>query len=177
MKASIVVVAASALALSCAGAVPRTDGDADSAPAFVVRAAQMSAAGIEVSRMALDRAFEGRVRAFAQAEITEHGRALGGLVEIARVKGWRLPDGSDPAHRNLGAELVRLSGQEFDPAYMQIMVRDHVESVSLFRRYVRRGDDPELRAWARRTLRMLEAHADVAETTKEWVRPTSSGLR
>ena len=176
MRTSLVIASASALALACAS-MPRTDGAADSAPAFAVRAAQMSAAEIEVSRMALDQAHEGRVRAFAQAEITEHGRALGGLVEIARVKGWRLPDGSDPGHRNLGAELVRLSGQEFDPAYMQIMVRDHVESVSLFRRYVRRGDDPELRAWARRTLRMLEAHADVAETTKEWVRPTSSGLR
>jgi hypothetical protein len=58
-----------------------------------------------------------------------------------------------------------------DVLYVNGMIHDHVDAVSQFQRYVRTGDDPDLVAWARRTLTTLQKHQDLAETTSDWVQP------
>jgi putative membrane protein len=48
---------------------------------------------------------------------------------------------------------------------MQDMVRDHCEDVNEFRRESQRGTDPELKAFAAKTLPVLEEHLKEAEST------------
>ena len=176
MKMRCAVLVAVLLTTSCA-TFPRNEREGRAAPAFATRAARASIAEVEMSRVAGARAYEPRVRTFADRMVTDHSRALEELQGLASEKGWRLPDSPDPEHRMLAAELERRSGESFDRAYMRAMVEDHVEAVSMFRRYARNGEDPELRDYARRTLPTLQEHADMAHTTQEWVRPASTGSR
>jgi putative membrane protein len=61
--------------------------------------------------------------------------------------------------------LSKLSGAEFDKAYMADMVSDHKTDVSEFRRESQRGTDPDVKAWAAKTLPTLEHHLQLAQST------------
>lgn len=171
----IAVVAVCALALSCAGRMSQEVGTSggESAPAFAVHAARLDENMIELSRMAAHQALDGQARMFAAGEVRDHGRHEGQLREIANARGWDLGDGADVLHRIDVDELQRFSVQDFDAAYMRIMIADHVEAVSAYRRYVRTGVDPELVAFARSSLPMLETHETAAEVANDWVQPAS----
>ena len=61
------------------------------------------------------------------------------------------------------AELAALQGAEFDRRYMEAMLKDHQESVRLFERQAKNGEDPELKALAAKTLPQLQAHLQKAQ--------------
>lgn len=48
---------------------------------------------------------------------------------------------------------------------MQHMVGDHDEAVATFKTFSERGDDPELKQWAEKTLPTLQEHERLAKTT------------
>lgn len=169
------IVAACALALSCAGRMSEevAIGGGETAPAFAVHAARLDEDAIELSRLASGQALDGNVRAFAAGELREHGRHEGKLSEMASGRGWDLGRGADVQTRIVLDDLLRLPAQDFDAAYMRITIADHVEAVSAYRHYARTGTDPELVAFARSSLAMLEAHEDLAESTNQFVAPAS----
>jgi putative membrane protein len=65
-------------------------------------------------------------------------------------------------HQSLKDQLSKLSGAEFDRAYMRQMVKDHEDAVKLFQRESTRGKDAELKAWAGKTLPALQEHLRLA---------------
>lgn len=169
------IVASCALALSCAGRMSEEVATAggETAPAFAVHAARLDEDVIELSRMAAGQAQDGNVRGFAAGEVREHARHEGKLREMAEARGWDLGGGADVEHRIATDDLLRARAQDSDALYMRVMIADHVEAVSAYRRYVRTGGDPELVAFARSSLAMLEAHEDLAESTSQFVAPAS----
>ena len=62
----------------------------------------------------------------------------------------------------LDDRLSKLSGAAFDRAYMKAMVDDHVKDVSEFKKEAKSGTDPEVKAWAAKTLPTLEEHLKMA---------------
>ena len=58
--------------------------------------------------------------------------------------------------------LSGLSGNDFDRDYMSEMVRDHTEDIALFERAAETSTDPDLKAWATRSLPMLREHLALA---------------
>ncbi|PYO48534.1 MAG: hypothetical protein DMD84_20850, partial [Candidatus Rokuibacteriota bacterium] len=51
---------------------------------------------------------------------------------------------------------------DFDRDYMSEMVRDHTEDIALFERAAETSTDPDLKAWATRSLPMLREHLALA---------------
>jgi putative membrane protein len=66
-------------------------------------------------------------------------------------------------------KLAKLSGAAFDRAYMQAMVADHKKDVNEFRVESKSGKDPEIKAWAAKTLPTLEEHLALAQSTNSVV--------
>ncbi len=54
--------------------------------------------------------------------------------------------------------LSKLSGAEFDRAYMQQQMKDHEKAVELFQKQADKGKDQELKDWASKTLPTLREH-------------------
>ncbi len=138
---------------------------ASMAPPFAREAARGGTTEVELGRMAADRASDPQVRDFAQRMVDDHTRANDQLERIARDRGWMLPQAPDPEHRSEMRRMSTLRGRAFDRAYMRAMTSDHDADVAQFRRYVRNGNDPQLRRWARRTLPTLEEHRQLAHQT------------
>jgi putative membrane protein len=89
---------------------------------------------------------------------TDHGKANDELKALAQQKGLTLPAEVDAKHRQLYDRLAKLSGAEFDRAYIEEMVKDHRKDVSDFRRQSQGAQDADVKAWAGKTLPTLEDH-------------------
>jgi putative membrane protein len=88
----------------------------------------------------------------------DHARANKELSDLANGKSIAVPTSPAPKHQALFDRLNRLTGGEFDRAYMQAMVTNHDNAVGLFQKFSAEGDDAELKAWAKKTLPTLEEH-------------------
>ena len=59
---------------------------------------------------------------------------------------------------------------EFDRAYMDHMVKDHKKDVAEFKTQAESGKDPQIKAFAAKTLPTLQEHLKLAEATHAEVR-------
>jgi len=76
-----------------------------------------------------------------------------------------LPTELDAKHKAEKDRLAKLSGESFDKAYMHLMVADHTHDVAAFKRESTAAKDPDLKAWAGKTLPTLEDHMKMAKDT------------
>jgi len=132
---------------------------------FVTKAANGGLAEVKLGTLATQKAASADVKAFGQQMVDDHGKANDELKQLASSKGITLPTNIDAKEQAKYDRLSKLSGAEFDRAYMKEMVSDHRMDVSEFRRESQRGSDPDVKAWAAKTLPTLEHHLQMAEST------------
>lgn len=126
---------------------------------FVLAASQDNLDEVRLGRLAADKASNADVKAFAQRMVNDHAHAQHLLMAIPVVKQAHLPQAAmDMNARNLQDRLSRLSGHQFDVAYMQAMVSDHNEALQTFDQATRAVDNPDLRHWAAETMTVLREH-------------------
>jgi putative membrane protein len=80
-----------------------------------------------------------------------------------------LPTDMSSEAKEAQRRLEKLSGAEFDKAYMKEMVKDHKKDIEAFEHEANNGTDPEVKAWAAKTLPTLREHAQLSQTTAEKV--------
>jgi putative membrane protein len=142
----------------------RTPSDASSPDrTFVLEAAQGGMAEVELGKLAGEKAQSAEVKQFAQKLVQDHGRANDELKTLARTKNITVPSAPDSKHKATHDRLAKLSGAAFDRAYMQAMVEDHQKDVAAFRAESQNGKDPDVKAWAAKTLPTLEQHYQQAQ--------------
>jgi putative membrane protein len=95
--------------------------------------------------------------------VTDHTAANTQLQQIAKQADIDLP--SQPSGKDATEEqkLRGLNGTAFDQAYAQGQLRDHQETVELFKKEASSGEDPALKAFAQKTLPILQQHLQMAE--------------
>ena len=132
---------------------------------FLRQAAQAGLFEVQKSELALSRSHNRHARQFAAQMIRDHTKANQELKQLAASKGVRLPHRPNAHQRMLIRRLARLSGRHFDCAYMTVQVRAHLQAIAIFRREVRHGHNPAVRAYAARTLPVLKMHLRMARHT------------
>jgi putative membrane protein len=143
--------------------------------AFVMDAAKGGMAEVELGKLAVDKASNPDVKKFGQRMMDDHSKGNDELKATASRKNMTLPAGPDAKQKAMYDRLAKLSGAAFDRAYMQAMVADHVTDVAAFKREAQTGKDPEIKAFAAKTLPTLEDHLKMARTTdNQVVRATPS---
>jgi len=121
-------------------------------------------AEVELGQLASQKAQSDQVKQFAQRMVQDHGKANDELKTLAQQKNITLPTDLDAKHKSTRDRLSKLSGAQFDRAYMQDMLADHRKDVSDFRKESQSGKDPDVKAWAAKTLPTLEEHLKLAES-------------
>jgi putative membrane protein len=150
--ASVIAGTGLALAQSPRGAL--TDADRK----FVEEAAEGGQMEVELGKLAQQKARNDAVKQFGQRMATDHAKAGQELAQLAAGKGVEL---SKQPERKTQMEKDRLSkatGAAFDREYVQMMVKDHEKDVAAFKRASQQTQDPDLKAWAAKTLPTLEDH-------------------
>jgi putative membrane protein len=161
MKRSVLLFAASlwwpAAALS--------QTKAPSAQEFVTKVAISDMMEIESAKLALSKEPDGDTKPFAERMVRDHEHTL---MELKALVGSgkltvALPTALDAEHQREIDELKAKSGKEFDRAYDPMQVEAHEQAVQLFDAYARNGDNPDLKAWAAKTLPHLQRHLAMAK--------------
>jgi putative membrane protein len=130
---------------------------------FAMMAAMGGMAEVEMARVALAKASSDAVKQYAQKMIDDHTTANAELMQIASTKGITLPTAPDAKHRAMMAKMERLSGAEFDRQYIMMAGhKDHQKMEKLFRDESMRGRDADLKAFAARTLPVVQQHLQMA---------------
>jgi len=141
---------------------------------FAMKAAQANFAEVELGKLAQQKASSDDVKKFAQMMVDDHSKALDELKGVAGTKNITLPTAIDAEHKKLSDRLSKLSGAGFDREYMQAMVEGHRKVAADMRKESQSGADPDLKAWAGKTLPTVEAHLKQAETVNRAIHTATS---
>lgn len=131
---------------------------------FVLEAAMGGMAEVQLGQLAVDKATSPDVKQFGQRMVDDHGKANQELTQLAGTKGITLPTTLDAKHQADVDRLSKLTGEEFDHSYMKMMVDDHNKDVADFQHESSGGKDPDVKAWAAKTLPTLEQHQSMAKS-------------
>ncbi len=132
---------------------------------FAHKAAIGGMAEVELGKLAQQKASNDQVKQFGSRMVDDHSKANDELKQIASSKGITLPADLDAKHKNKLAKMQKLSGAQFDRAYMDDMLTDHKEDVADFKKESTSGKDSDLKAFAAKTLPTLEDHLKMAQST------------
>jgi putative membrane protein len=105
-------------------------------------------------------------KSFAAQMVKDHTKTsseLKSMVDSGKLK-VQLPTGLDSAHQSKLDKLKAANGKDFSSDFDDMQVSAHKDAVSLFERYAKGGDNPELKAWAGKTLPALQHHLEMAQT-------------
>jgi putative membrane protein len=130
---------------------------------FFIAAAKANLAEVNLGQMARDKATSAEVKTFAERMITDHGQANEELKQLALTKGVALPAVVEKDQVNSSEALSKKVGLDFDKSYMEQMIRDHEGAVAKFQAASQNGSDPDLKAWATKTLPTLQNHLTMAK--------------
>jgi len=131
--------------------------------AFFEKAAKSGMEEVAISQVAVARSTNPQVKEFAQMMVSDHGGANTELTGLASTKGVTLPMDKTDIEK-----WSKRSTKDFDQEYIDKMVSDHKEAVSLFEKESKSTTgDPDLKAFALKTLPTLQAHLDRAKALKE----------
>jgi len=131
--------------------------------AFVMEAAMGGMMEVELGRVAAQQGTSDAVKQFGQRMVDDHSKANDELKQVATTKGLTLPAELDEKHKNDLAKMSKLTGAEFDKAYSKAMLSDHNKDVAAFEKQSKKGTDPDIKAFAAKTLPTLQEHLQLAK--------------
>ena len=140
--------------------VPSTDR------AFMSKAAQGGLAEVQLGQLATQQGSSDAVKQFGQRMVDDHTHANNELMQVALQKQITLPKSLSKKDQNVKTRLSKLSGAAFDRAYMADMVKDHQLDIADFQKEADSGQDPDVKAFAAKTLPTLKEHLTMAESVR-----------
>jgi putative membrane protein len=142
----------------------------DDSAKFAKEAADGGMAEVQLGQLVAGKAANADVKAFAQKMVEDHGKANSELEQIASKKNIALPKEVSKKHKSMHDKLAKQSGDKLDKEYMKDMVKDHEDDVKKFRKQAQEGTDPDVAAFAKKTLPTLESHLQLAKQTYDKVK-------
>lgn len=131
--------------------------------AFVKSAAGGGMVEVQLGELAAKNAASQEVKDFGQRMVTDHGKANDELKTLAANKNITLPTELKGKQKEKVDKMSKLTGADFDKKYMKAMVNDHVKDVKKFQKAAKEVKDPEINAFAAKTLPTLEQHLQMAK--------------
>jgi putative membrane protein len=163
MATTCLLAATAAAFIPASGAHSAKQDALHSAQSFLQRAAEGQQAEIALGQLASERAGDKQVKQFGAQMIEDHRKAGAEIRQLASKEGVVLPTELTVKHKDKQEQFSRLSGSEFDRAYIGYMLRDHRKDVKEFERHAKAIKDPEVLHWAEGTLPLLKEHLRQAQ--------------
>ncbi|MGE5646752.1 MAG: DUF4142 domain-containing protein [Acidobacteriota bacterium] len=132
--------------------------------AFLTRAAQASVAEVKLGQLAQERGSSEAVKHYGKQMVEDHSKSDEQLKQIASSKGMTLPDTMSPKDQEVYDRLSKLSGSDFDRAYMNYARKSHKKNIAMYRRVSERGKDADIKTFAQNQLPTMEEHLREAES-------------
>jgi putative membrane protein len=130
---------------------------------FLREAAGANLMEIRLGQLALSRASNSSVKQFGQRMVTDHTRLEQELSSLVAGSGNVLNAALSTEHYAKINQLQNLTGQQFDQAYITMMIQAHQADAARFQSETRDGDSPRVRDLAAKALPVLQQHLSLAQ--------------
>ena len=134
---------------------------------FVKDAALGGMTEVELGKLAAQKGSSDSVKQYGQRLVDDHGKANDELKQIASQQSIQVPDSLDSKHQSRVDKLNKLSGPEFDKAFIKEAVKNHQQDVSEFQQEAAGGTDPNVKSFAAKTLPALQEHLSAAKSLEK----------
>jgi putative membrane protein len=125
---------------------------------YAVDAANGGMAEVALGKLAQQKATNPKVKDFADMMVTDHSKANAELMALAKSKNITLPTTVSDEKQKEMTELSKKAGADFDKAYVDAMIDGHKKTIDLFEDEAKNGKDPDLKAFAAKTLPTIKMH-------------------
>ncbi len=144
---------------------------------FVTEAASGGMAQVQLAQIARDRAADPGVKKFADKLVKDNADTSQKLTQLASEKGVILPTDIPTAEKRETDHLLKLSGPDFDRAYMKHVMSGHKKDIKTFQRETEKASDADVQSWAAKTLPSLRENLDMAKDINDNVRGESPSIK
>jgi putative membrane protein len=131
--------------------------------AFMTKAMQDGMKEVHMGQMAAEKGQSDEVRKLGRRIAEDHTKANNQLMAIAAKRGVKL----DTRHKM--QKMSKRDMENFDQAWLAMMVSDHQQDIAAFQRQAQQGTDPELRKFAKSTLPVLQKHLKMVQQAQQKV--------
>ena len=137
---------------------------------FATKAASGGMAEVELGKIAQKNGSSQKVKDFGTMMVTDHSKANEELMALAKSKNITLPAAPGADEQKNIDDLSKKTGTDFDKAYASAMGKDHKTDISLFEGASKNAKDPDLKAFATKTLPTLKMHLQAAQAAEAAVK-------
>jgi putative membrane protein len=154
-KASLAAIALCLAVPAARAQASLSDGDRT----FVTKAAESGYAEVATGKAAA-KSDNQAIRDFGNQMVDEHSKMNDELASIAKQKGVTPPTSADLASKAKNALMNVLPGKTFDKQYVSSQLDDHQETLQLMQKEAQSGQDPDLKAFAQKSVPVIQKHID-----------------
>ena len=129
---------------------------------FIQKAGGGGQQEVENGKMAEKQGKSADVKRIGARMVADHTKANKELTGLANRKGVKFDTGGVRA-QNIGAA-------DFDRQYLKLLEMDHKNDIAEFQKEARSGDDRDVKAWAAKTLPMLQEHLAMVQNAERKVK-------
>lgn len=134
---------------------------------FVTEAAGGNLAEIKLGQLATQKGTDPRVKDFGNLMIKDHTSANNNLKPIADAGGVKWPDNPPSDAQATYDRLSKLSGDQFDHQFLDVMVKDHRKVAQLYEQELGKASDAKLKTYISNTLPVIRSHLQHAESIEK----------
>ncbi len=163
MKRFGLQLAVAGLAAACVCGTVQAQDTKSADKSFLVDAAQGNLAEISMAKLALEKSQDPNIRKFATRMIHDHEMLNQQMKPISMKLGVKEPSGPSLMEKAKYEELKLKSGNDFDRAYVEAMVKDHNDDLKQFIDEVNKTADPELKTAVAKAEGVIKEHTEMID--------------
>ena len=147
----------------CLAAGGRADDKAFTDAEFVKKAGSSGVKEVMMGKLGQAMGQSEAVKKFSEMIVTDHTKANTELMAAAKAAGMAVPEAPAAEDQKEVDMMKEHKGGDFDRHFAEHMVKGHEKSVALFTTASKEAKDPNLKAFAAKTLPTLQQHLDMAK--------------
>lgn len=130
---------------------------------FARDAAIAGLSNVELGKLAAEKASSEEIRQFGKQLSEDQTKNNDRLKEVASQQKIPIPDALDSKHQSAIDKIAKLSGPEFDKAFLKEQLKEQEAQVRDFSDEAQRGTDPNFKTFAAGALPNLQQQLDAAK--------------
>jgi putative membrane protein len=127
---------------------------------FLVNAAEINLEQIQLGKMAQQKGGTAQVKELGKMMEDAHTKSQNDLTALAQSKMITIPTSSTNNAKDAYNDLNEKSGNDFDKAYVNMMVNSHKDAIDTFEDASTDSNDIDIKNWATVSLSGLRTHLD-----------------
>ncbi|MBE0663128.1 MAG: DUF4142 domain-containing protein [Bacteroidales bacterium] len=127
---------------------------------FLVNAAEINLEEIQLGQLAQQKGSTTQVKELGKMMEDAHTKSLNDIAALAKSKMISIPTSATNDAKDTYTKLNDKSGNDFDNAYVDLMVSKHKDAIDTYNKASTDGYDSEIKNWATTSLVELRKHLD-----------------